>query len=157
MLDDRHDPQDWPDAPWTIGGREIQITGMAKGAAMMGPNMATMLALIMTDAPLDPPPAQAVAGRGGERQLQLHERRRPHEHQRHRACCWPTARPAASRWSGDDLAAFRRTLDEVCVELAKAIPGDGEGATHLVTIEIAGCADREAALEIAKTVANSPW
>ncbi len=36
------------------------------------------------------------------------------------------------------------------------IPFDGEGATHLITIEIAGCADRQAALEIAKTVANSP-
>ena len=34
----------------TIAGREVQITGMAKGAAMMGPNMATMLALVMTDA-----------------------------------------------------------------------------------------------------------
>ena len=44
----------------TIGGREIQITGMAKGAAMMGPNMATMLALIMTDAALDPAVAQAA-------------------------------------------------------------------------------------------------
>ncbi len=36
------------------------------------------------------------------------------------------------------------------------IPADGEGATHLITIEIAGCADRKAALGIAKTVANSP-
>ena len=44
----------------TIGGRKIQITGIAKGAAMMGPNMATMLALIMTDAPLDPATAQAA-------------------------------------------------------------------------------------------------
>ena len=44
----------------TIGGRKIQVTGIAKGAAMMGPNMATMLALIMTDAPLDPATAQAA-------------------------------------------------------------------------------------------------
>ena len=44
----------------TIGGREIQITGMAKGAAMMGPNMATMLALVLTDAPLTPAATQAA-------------------------------------------------------------------------------------------------
>ena len=44
----------------TIGAGEIQISGMAKGAAMMGPNMATMLALIMTDAPLDPATAQSA-------------------------------------------------------------------------------------------------
>ena len=47
----------------TIGGRPIQVTGMAKGAAMMGPNMATMLALVMTDAPLAPAVAQADAAR----------------------------------------------------------------------------------------------
>jgi len=58
--------------------------------------------------------------------------------------------------AGDDLAAFQKALDEVCIDLAKAIAGDGEGATHLVTIEIAGCATQKAALEIAKTVANSP-
>jgi glutamate N-acetyltransferase / amino-acid N-acetyltransferase len=58
--------------------------------------------------------------------------------------------------AGDDLAAFQNALDEVCVDLARAIAGDGEGATHLVTIEIGGCATRQTALEIAKTVANSP-
>ncbi len=69
----------------TIDGREIQITGMAKGAAMMGPNMATMLALVLTDAPLSPAATQAALTRRHRRQLQLHERRRPHEHQRHGA------------------------------------------------------------------------
>lgn len=39
--------------------------------------------------------------------------------------------------------------------LARAIPADGEGATHLVTIDVAGCASREAASQIARTVANS--
>jgi glutamate N-acetyltransferase/amino-acid N-acetyltransferase len=58
--------------------------------------------------------------------------------------------------AGDDLALFRRTLDEVCVDLAKAIAGDGEGATHLITLDVSGCAERPAALAIAKTVANSP-
>jgi glutamate N-acetyltransferase/amino-acid N-acetyltransferase len=54
------------------------------------------------------------------------------------------------------LSAFRAALDEVTIELAKDIACDGEGATHLITIEISGCADRAAALAIAKTVANSP-
>jgi len=43
-----------------IAGRDLQITGMAKGAAMMGPNMATMLALVMTDAAIRPADAQAA-------------------------------------------------------------------------------------------------
>jgi glutamate N-acetyltransferase/amino-acid N-acetyltransferase len=58
--------------------------------------------------------------------------------------------------TGDDLAAFQTALNEVAVDLAKAIAGDGEGATHLVTIDITGCATRQTALDIAKTVANSP-
>jgi glutamate N-acetyltransferase/amino-acid N-acetyltransferase len=58
--------------------------------------------------------------------------------------------------AGADLATFRAVLDEVSIELAKDIAGDGEGSTHLVTIEVSGCADRAAALAIAKTVANSP-
>jgi len=46
-----------------------------------------------------------------------------------------------------DLATFQTALDEVCVELAKAIAGDGEGATHLVTIEVSGCKTEPAAFE----------
>jgi glutamate N-acetyltransferase/amino-acid N-acetyltransferase len=57
---------------------------------------------------------------------------------------------------GEEFEMFRRALDEVCVELARAIPADGEGASHLITIEVAGCADRKSARQIAKTVANSP-
>jgi len=55
-----------------------------------------------------------------------------------------------------DMAAFRQALLEVCTELAIAIPTDGEGATHLVTIEVNGCATRDAAHKIAKSVAESP-
>ena len=82
------------------------------------------------------------------------QRRRPHEHQRHRAAAGqrPSRRAAAG---GDDLAAFRTALNEVCVELARAIPADGEGATHLITIDVTGCASRGSARRIAKTVAES--
>ncbi len=57
---------------------------------------------------------------------------------------------------GRELAAFGQELHDVCAELAKAIPADGEGATHLILIEVSGCANRDAAHRIAKTVANSP-
>jgi glutamate N-acetyltransferase/amino-acid N-acetyltransferase len=59
-------------------------------------------------------------------------------------------------FAGEDLTAFRAALDQVCVELARSIPADGEGATHLVTIEITGCIDQQSARRIAKTVAESP-
>jgi glutamate N-acetyltransferase/amino-acid N-acetyltransferase len=56
---------------------------------------------------------------------------------------------------GDQLARFQTALEEVCIELARMIPDDGEGTTHLVTIDVHGAATRDAARQIAKTVANS--
>ena len=58
--------------------------------------------------------------------------------------------------TGDDLTAFQAALDDLCIELAKAIPADGEGATHLVEIEIRGCGSKADARRIAKTIAESP-
>ncbi len=139
----------------TISGRTYQVTGMAKGAAMMGPNMATMLALIMTDAPLDPAAAQTALRTAADVSFNCMS---VDGHMSTNDTVLLVANGAAggSPLAGGDLATFRETLDEVCIDLAKAIAGDGEGSTHLVTIEISGCADRAAALAIAKTVANSP-
>ena len=129
---------------------------MAKGAAMMGPNMATMLALVMTDAPLDPPDGPGGAPRRRRRQLQLHERRRPHEHQRHRAAGGQRRGRRARRWPATTWPSSAARSTRSASSWPRRSPATAKGATHLVTIEIAGCADRAAALAIAKTVANSP-
>jgi glutamate N-acetyltransferase / amino-acid N-acetyltransferase len=139
----------------TIAGREIQITGMAKGAAMMGPNMATMLALVMTDAALRPADAQAALTASANESFNCMSVD-GHMSTNDTVLLLANGAAGGEPLTGDDLAGFQAVLDEVCVDLAKAIAGDGEGATHLVTIEITGCADRASALEIAKTVANSP-
>jgi glutamate N-acetyltransferase / amino-acid N-acetyltransferase len=139
----------------TVGGREIQITGMAKGAAMMGPNMATMLALVMTDAALCPETAQAsltTATNDSFNCMSVDG----HMSTNDTVLLLANGAAGGEPLSGEGLAVFQTALDEVCVDLAKAIAGDGEGATHLVTIDISGCASRESALELAKTVANSP-
>ena len=139
----------------SIAGRDIQITGMAKGAAMMGPNMATMLALIMTDAALRPAVAQAALTAAANESFNCMSVD-GHMSTNDTVLLLANGAAGGEPLEGDDLAAFQAALDEVCVDLAKAIAGDGEGATHLVTIEVGGCATRETALEIAKTVANSP-
>jgi len=138
-----------------IGDRDIQITGMAKGAAMMGPNMATMLALIMTDAPLTPDDAQQALRAATDDSFNCMSVD-GHMSTNDTVLLVANGVAGGQPLAGDQLAVFQSALDEVCVELAKAIAGDGEGATHLITIEVAGCATRETALEIAKTVANSP-
>jgi glutamate N-acetyltransferase/amino-acid N-acetyltransferase len=138
-----------------IGGREITICGLAKGAAMMGPNMATMLALILTDAPLD-------ASSGQESLVEAVNDTfncisvDGHMSTNDTVLLLANGRAGGKPLVGQDLVVFRRALSEVCEELARMIPFDGEGATHLITIEITGCTDRKVALEIAKTVANSP-
>jgi len=54
------------------------------------------------------------------------------------------------------LEDFRTTLVEVCEDLAQSIPADGEGASHLITVEVHGCRTRQDALKISKTIADSP-
>ena len=138
-----------------IAGREIQITGMAKGAAMMGPNMATMLALIMTDAALTPAAAQAALSAATNDSFNCMSVD-GHVSTNDTVLLLANGAAGGEPLAGDDLAVFQAALDEVCVDLAKAIATDGEGATHLIIVDVAGCATRQSALDIAKTVANSP-
>ncbi|MGA2058947.1 MAG: bifunctional glutamate N-acetyltransferase/amino-acid acetyltransferase ArgJ [Thermoguttaceae bacterium] len=138
-----------------IDGREIRITGMAKGAAMMGPNMATMLALIMTDAAMDPATVQAAlhsATSDSFNCISVDGHMSTNDTVLLLANGAAGGRPLA----GKDLDIFQEALNETCVDLAKSIPADGEGATHLITLELSGCANRDSALALAKTVANSP-
>ena len=74
-----------------IGG--VRIFGMCKGAGMIHPNMATMLAVIVTDAAIEPALLAELLQPGRGRQLQLHQRRRRHVHERHGA-------PAGERRGG---------------------------------------------------------
>jgi glutamate N-acetyltransferase/amino-acid N-acetyltransferase len=139
----------------TIAGRQVQITGMAKGAAMMGPNMATMLGLVLTDAALTPADAQAALSAATQESFNCMSVD-GHVSTNDTVLLLANGAAGGEPLKGDGLAAFQAALDEVCVDLAKAIAGDGEGATHLITIEIRGCASRQSAQQIARTVANSP-
>jgi glutamate N-acetyltransferase / amino-acid N-acetyltransferase len=139
----------------TIDGRDIQITGMAKGAAMMGPNMATMLALVLTDAPLSPAATQAALSAATADSFNCMSVD-GHMSTNDTVLLLANGAAGGEPLTGEGLAAFQTALNEVCIDLAKAIAGDGEGATHLVTIEVTGCKDRDTALELAKNVANSP-
>jgi len=137
----------------------VQLTGMAKGAAMIGPRMATMLGVIMTDAPLAPAAAQEALSAAVDETFNCIS---VDGHMSTNDTVLLVANGAAAETApakplaAADMAAFRQALLEVCTELAIAIPTDGEGATHLVTIEVNGCATRDAAHKIAKSVAESP-
>ena len=134
---------------------EVQLTGMAKGAAMIGPRMATMLGLILTDAAIAPADAQQALSAAVEDTFNCIS---VDGHMSTNDTVLLVANGAAgvSPLTGSDLAHFHEALSAVCGELARAIAADGEGATHLVVIEVRGCATRQTAHRIAKTIAESP-
>ncbi|HJQ80963.1 MAG TPA: bifunctional glutamate N-acetyltransferase/amino-acid acetyltransferase ArgJ [Lacipirellulaceae bacterium] len=152
-----------------LGGIETRVTGIAKGAAMIGPNMSTMLAVIMTDAALQAADAQAALMDAVDESFHCIS---VDGHMSTNDTVILLANGAAGTsspnpspqgggearrpLSGKSLADFRATLLEVCEDLAQAIPADGEGATHLVTVEVHGCRTRQDALRIGKTIADSP-
>jgi glutamate N-acetyltransferase/amino-acid N-acetyltransferase len=133
----------------------VRIVGMAKGAAMIGPNMATMLGLVLTDAPLAARDAQEMLSAAADRSFNCIS---VDGHMSTNDTVLLLANGAAGGEAvhGEERAALAEALDETCMELARAIPTDGEGATHLITLDITGCASASAARQIARTVADSP-
>jgi glutamate N-acetyltransferase / amino-acid N-acetyltransferase len=138
-----------------LSSGDVTLTGLAKGAAMIGPNMATMLGVVLTDAALSPQDAHAAltkAVRDSFNCISVDG----HMSTNDTVLLLASGASSTGPLADEDLRAFSEALQQVCMELARAIPADGEGAEHLITIDIEGCADRVAAHKIAKTVAESP-
>ncbi|QDT68343.1 Arginine biosynthesis bifunctional protein ArgJ [Planctomycetes bacterium MalM25] len=138
-----------------IGGREVTVTGVAKGAAMIGPNMATMLATVVTDAPLAAADAQSALSEAVDESFHCISVD-GHTSTNDTVLLLANGAAGGEPLAGKELNHFRATLVEVCEDLAVAIPADGEGADHLITVEVHGCATRSDAVRIGKTIADSP-
>jgi len=137
-----------------LGGVTIQIAGLAKGAAMIGPKMATMLGIILTDAALDPADAQrllAVEVDDSFNCISVDG----HMSTNDTVLLLANGAAGGSVLKGADLDKFQAALREVCTETALMIPADGEGATHLIQVEVKGAADRNSARLLAKSVSES--
>jgi glutamate N-acetyltransferase/amino-acid N-acetyltransferase len=145
----------------TIGGVPTRVTGIAKGAAMIGPNMGTMLSLIMTDASIRVKDAQSALADAMEESFHCisvdgHMSTNDTVILMANGAASERAGSSSTPLTGKPLDDFRATLFEVCEDLAQSIPADGEGATHLITVEVHGCRSRQDALRIGKTIADSP-
>lgn len=137
-----------------IGGGEVRVLGLAKGAAMIGPNMATMLGLVLTDAAVDAGALQEILSEAVDDSFNCIS---VDGHMSTNDTVLLLANGASGiQPSGTAADAFRQAVREVCADLAEAIIADGEGATHLIELEVRGCAGRAQAHRIAKTVAESP-
>src|SRR5262245_10554374 len=141
-----------------IGGTTIRLAGMCKGAGMIGPNMATMLCVVTTDAALTPESAQSALKAAVDDSFNCIS---VEGHMSTNDTVLLLASGAGlspthhSPLTGQDLATFQSALRDLCIELARQIPDDGEGATHLITLDIRGCPSKEDARRIAQNIADS--
>ncbi len=136
-------------------GREIRIGGMAKGAGMIHPQMATMLAFLTTDAPIGTSELGAVLRPVVERTFNQVTIDGDTSTNDAVIVLANGAAGGAAIQPGPDLEAFAEALETVCRELAMAIAADGEGARHLIEVQVTGAADDAAARSVARTVASS--
>jgi glutamate N-acetyltransferase/amino-acid N-acetyltransferase len=141
----------------TIAGKTVTVTGIAKGAGMIRPDMATMLGFVATDAAVPSGVLQSClrqsAGRSFNR-ITVDGDTSTND-----ACVLLASGKSPVRI--DDLAGeagrlFQRAVDDVCLELAQKIVRDAEGATKFMTIDVRGADSESDALEVAYTVAHSP-
>lgn len=131
---------------------DICITGFAKGAAMIGPNMATMLAFVLTDASIDVADLAALAPVAADRSFNCIS---VEGHTSTNDSLIFLANGQGLKLKGAALAEFRDAAIDVCAELARDMASDAEGASHLVTIDVEGTRTDAEARTIAKTVAES--
>ena len=130
------------------------LAGMCKGAGMIGPQLATMLAVLVTDAALAPEALdRALRVAVDESFNRISVEGHTSTNDAVLLLSHPRGTPCVE---ADDEAVFQRALTELCIELAKMIPADGEGARHLIEIRVAGTADDRQAESIARTVGASP-
>lgn len=141
-----------------LGGRTVTVTGMAKGAGMIHPDMATLLCFIATDAAVAATALQAML-----RDCMTRSFNRitiDGDTSTNDACVVLASGAAANRPIVDAgsgaAAALRATLGTVCTMLAQAVVRDGEGATKFITVTVEGGRNEAECLRVCHAVATSP-
>ena len=141
-------------------GCTFAVGGMAKGSGMIMPNMATMIAVITTDAPVAPDVLHAALVRAAN--ATFNKVTVDSDTSTNDSCFLFASGAAAPAGSAPfapgspALALFEQALVDVCENLARSMAADGEGATRLVTVNLSGAASPEDADLAARAVANSP-
>lgn len=137
----------------SAGGKTIRVSGVAKGAAMIAPNMATMLSVIMTDAPLDQMQTSQRLKHAVDRSFNCISVE-GHTSTSDTVILLANGAAGATSLTEQEQNDLQVAIDEVAMELGQAIIRDAEGADHFVTIQVAGAQQRSEAFEIAQTIAN---
>lgn len=140
----------------TIGGKKVTVGGCAKGSGMIAPNMATMLAFITTDAAISPRMLKIAlkeANADSFNCITVDGCMSTNDMVSVMANGFAQNKPIISR--GKDFKIFCEALHTVCLDLAKEIVLDGEGATKFIVIDVVGATNDAQAREVGLMIANS--
>src|SRR6266853_531346 len=145
-------------ASCNIGGRTVRVAGCAKGAGMIHPNMATMLSFVVTDAAVVPGVLDRALREVVDRTFNCITVDGDSSTNDTLLVLANGASGAnkITRAGGADYKKFVAALEQVCKTLAIGIVEDGEGATHVVAIEVRGAPSDRAVKLVAQTIAGSP-
>src|SRR6187431_1214071 len=141
-----------------IGKATVTINGIAKGAGMIAPDMATMLSFIFTDAPIAAPALRTLLSEGVENTFNA-VTIDGDTSTSDTLIMFATGKadaPRISRASDPRLKAFRKALHDVLANLSEQVARDGEGARKLVEITVEGAVSKASARRVAMSIANSP-
>ena len=139
-----------------IGGREVTLSGICKGSGMIAPEVATMIAVVVTDCAIQPPALATALRRSmtmSFNSITVDDDMSTNDVVFALANGQAQNPPIAD--GGPELDRFTSALTELCCELARDIAADGEGATKLLEVHIAGAPSDEIARDLAKSVAGS--
>ena len=139
-----------------IGGTEVRIGGVAKGSGMIHPNMATMLCFVATDAAIDQGLLRTMLPDVADFSLNMLTIDGDSSTNDSLVVLANGAAGNPTITAGSPEAeAFRAGLLEVCVQLTRLLARDGEGATHLLVVEVTGARNNDDARVAARTIASS--
>ena len=141
-----------------VDGATITVTGIAKGAGMIHPDMATMLSFIATDAPVDAPLLKALAREVADVSFNCATVDGDTSTNDSFVIIATGTAPIAPVHERDDprLPRLRMALEEVATVLAQAIVRDGEGATKFIDVRVEGGRDTQECRRVAFAIAHSP-
>ena len=142
-----------------LGKANVTISGMAKGAGMIAPDMATMLSFVFTDAPITAGALQSLLKAGVQdtfNAVTIDGDTSTSDTLLAFATGAAKDAPKISRAGDPRLKAFTKAFNAVLADLAEQVARDGEGARKLVEIIVEGAVSKKSARRIAMSVANSP-
>ncbi len=142
---------------YLCGEKEVRVFGAAKGSGMICPDMATMLAFILTDAAVEKRALKTALKKASSSTFnRLNIDGETSTNDSVFLCASGKAGNRKIKSYGRDFKEFCRQLESICLELTEKLAADGEGATKMINIVVKGAPDKKTAYKAVKAVSSSP-